>query len=188
MPAEHIRLPRVQELAARGAVLVEKFDAHKLPRIQPLLHGGGSGEQAAEYPLTVRLAFAASETAIARIELAASGEMALVCQRCLDPVSWQFDLRSELSIVADESELEASGDRFDALVVSDDGFSLRTVLEDELLAAMPLAPVHDVKETCGKHARDVARFSGSGEGTPGTVTPFGQLGELLSGKSGPADK
>ena len=67
------------------------------------------------------------------------GTLPLVCQRCLDNLDWWFDMKFEFLVVADDRE-EADGR--DAVVCPGGRIALEPMIEDELLLAMPHAPVH----------------------------------------------
>lgn len=69
----------------------------------------------------------------------------LTCQRCLTPVVTPLEADCWFRFVADEATAEAQDDESeeDLLVLSRE-FDLRALIEDELLMAMPLVPLHDV--------------------------------------------
>ena len=69
----------------------------------------------------------------------------LTCQRCLTPVEVALEADCWFRFVADEATAEAQDDESeeDLLVLSRE-FDLRSLIEDELLMAMPLVPLHDV--------------------------------------------
>ena len=67
------------------------------------------------------------------------GMLSLVCQRCLDNLDWRFDVKFESLVVTDDRE-EADGR--DAVVGPGGRIALEPTIEDELLLAMPHAPVH----------------------------------------------
>ena len=67
------------------------------------------------------------------------GVLPLICQRCLERFDWSFDTRFE-TVVVDSGQVETGG--LDALVCSSGRIELARVIEDELLLALPNAPVH----------------------------------------------
>jgi uncharacterized protein len=100
------------------------------------------------------------------------GELRLVCQRCLKPVSWLLDVENRLLLVPpgrewpDES-LVGFGDGSDvdpveALVDQ----VLLNLVEDEVLLALPIAPRH---ESCEVPVHDDGRMAAS---------PFARLAGL----------
>lgn len=83
-----------------------------------------------------------------QLELAISGDVRLVCQRCLTPFAFDIDSSSVLVLAPDES----SADEIDAqlddenveVIVGTHSFDIRQLIEDEALLAIPLSPKHDV--------------------------------------------
>jgi uncharacterized protein len=77
-----------------------------------------------------------------------AGSLALICQRCLKGVDFPIDIRSRLLLVpAGQSwpEEELTDDGYDA-VAAEDEMELLSLVEDELLLALPISPMHDVCE------------------------------------------
>ncbi len=79
------------------------------------------------------------------LHLGASCRLALQCQRCLQPVATDLAVQRELRFVAGEdaaTQLDAESD-YDVLALSR-ALDLQELIEDELLLAMPLVPLHEV--------------------------------------------
>lgn len=107
----------------------------------------------------------------AQLRVQVSGRMPLACQRCLQPVDFDLAVDSLLEPVPEGVELaqdELEDDRRDFLPVSG-LLELATLIEDEILLALPLCPRH---ETCG-----LPGTSEAGE----RMTPFAAL-SVLKGK------
>ena len=98
------------------------------------------------------------------------GVLPLVCQRCLDHLEWKFDTRFECLVVGHEREKSRG---LDAVVCSGGRIELEPVIEDELLLALPNAPVHTFG-TC-----EAPQIRVAGERSPSRSTsPFSALGEM----------
>ena len=69
----------------------------------------------------------------------------LTCQRCLQPVEVPLEVQRDFRFVKDEATALAQDDdsEEDLLVMSRD-FDLQTLIEDELLMALPLVPQHGI--------------------------------------------
>ena len=80
------------------------------------------------------------------LHLGAQAVLPLRCQRCLGPVATPLAVDRWFRFVADEATAEAEDDEAeeDVLVFSP-AFDLMALLEDELIMALPLVPMH---ETC----------------------------------------
>jgi len=113
-----------------------------------------------------------------RLDLSIDGDVALICQRCLEPMTETLRLRPRFLVAADEDRADAmdQDDEFDVVVGSAE-FDLDTLIEDEVLLALPIAPRHAV---CPDGRADGA----SGARKP---SPFAALADLKIG-SGPVGK
>ena len=89
--------------------------------------------------IAYRIEFATDAYGRPRMTGQVDGTVRLVCQRCLDEFDWCIGTRIDAAIVGEEHE-EAHGQ--DVVVGTDDRVMLETVIEDELLLALPNAPVH----------------------------------------------
>ncbi len=82
-----------------------------------------------------------------RLLLSVSGDIRLVCQRCLDVMSFRLDTETEVVITfseseADEVEFVLEDDDRTEVVVSDGKVDVMDLIEDEALLALPLSPRH----------------------------------------------
>ena len=89
--------------------------------------------------ITYRIEFALDASGRPKMIGRVEGMLPLVCQRCLDSLDWSFDATFESVVVGDERE-ETKGQ--DAVVCSDGRIALEPMIEDEVLLALPNAPVH----------------------------------------------
>ncbi|HEY6087881.1 MAG TPA: YceD family protein, partial [Burkholderiaceae bacterium] len=65
------------------------------------------------------------------------------CQRCLQPVAIELDVARALRFVADEATAEAlDAESEDDVLALPRWLDLHTLVEDELLLALPLVPMH----------------------------------------------
>jgi uncharacterized protein len=65
----------------------------------------------------------------------------MVCQRCLEPVTVPIALHFDYVVCAEESATLDDNDEVDWLEQSD-AMDISALIEDELLIALPIAPVH----------------------------------------------
>ena len=116
------------------------------------------------------------------LDLHVGGSMPLVCQCCMKPVEFELDENAHIVLFADENAhivLFADEGRLDEAMLSDDELegmvaereiSVRTLVEDQILMAMPYAPRH---ENCGVP---------TGAADSGRPNPFAVLAGLKSSK------
>ena len=115
------------------------------------------------------------------LQLRASTVLRLTCQRCLQPVDLPVDCDRTFRFVATETlaaaEDEASEE--DVLVLTKQ-FNLLELIEDELLMAMPLVPMHSVCPQPVKLQAADPDFEAEPAEKP---NPFAILGRLKSSDS-----
>ncbi len=169
-----ISAAELAELGARRAVLAGDLPLGGLERLGDLL----AGPTARGATLHVRLEFRRAEDGRPVVRLGVTGEIWLVCQRCLGPVRWPLDLEAELTVLAADGDADSLIDPFDSVVIGEAGLVPADVVEDEILAAMPMVPSHAGTEKCGT---DFAQ----GAAEPERHRPFAELRGLLgTGETG----
>ena len=78
------------------------------------------------------------------LHLAAQARLWRDCQRCLQPVALDLDVARALRFVADEATAEAmDAESEDDVLATPRSLDLHALVEDELLLALPLVPMHD---------------------------------------------
>ncbi|TJZ74779.1 YceD family protein [Chitiniphilus eburneus] len=98
--------------------------------------------------LAWRLAGGVDRLARPVLHLAVSGELHLVCQRCLKAMTWPVAVQTELTQFLDEAtldEAEAQDEDLEGILV-DAALDVEALVEEEVLLAVPFAPRHDA---CG---------------------------------------
>lgn len=152
--------------AEEGRHIHGKAAVGSMPRLAGLLE---SREGEIDYSLTGSL----DADRTPRLALTIRGDLLLQCQRCLDGVQWHADIESvlqpyRLGQPIPDDELE--NDDVDAFEVVGD-LNVVTLVEDEILLAMPIAPRH---EACVPPGLD---------GGDKEESPFAALGKLKNGNA-----
>jgi uncharacterized protein len=79
------------------------------------------------------------------VHLEAKTSLPLTCQRCMGPVATPLEIDQWYRFVADEDIAMAEDDESEEdLLVMESQFDLLAVVEDELLMALPLVPMHEI--------------------------------------------
>ena len=154
-----------EELASRRAVVTGFVEIESMPRLLELVTGTPSA-------IAYRIEFTREASGRPRIAGRMEGILAFTCQRCLDSLDWRFDTQFESLVVGDEGE-EAHGE--EAVVCPDGRLALVPMIEDEVLLAVPSAPVH-AHGTCEAPVVPVA----GGQMPPTRAHPFAALRSLRS--------
>ena len=155
----------VEELASRRAVLAGAVEVESLPR---LLEVVSARPRAVAY----RIEFTRDVSGRPKMSGHVEGVLPLVCQRCLDRLDWSFDTRFESVVVGDAQE-DTGG--MDAVTCSGGRIELDPVIEDEILLALPNAPVHP-RGSCDAPSFRAAR----GQPSSRRSSPFSALRTLWS--------
>ena len=149
------------EFARGGAVLDRSVGLDELPRLADLL-GTTAGR------LSVRLEGFRDREGKSWLQLAIAGEPVLCCQRCLGGMKFPLAIRSRLQLVApgeewpDEDLVDDSADA----IAAEKALAVLSLIEDEVLLALPIAPRHEQCES-----------PGANDGVHG-LTPFAALAAL----------
>jgi uncharacterized protein len=109
-----------------------------------------------------------------QLKLSVSGQVNLVCQRCLTAMPFEVSSESVLVLAKDEESADAIdellNDESIDVIVGEAEFNVSYLIEDEALLALPVAPKHDV---CPAQA-----VSESGAAATEKVSPFSVLKNL----------
>ena len=82
-----------------------------------------------------------------------NGTLNLTCQRCMQPMELSIGNRISLAVaVVDNGEPPA--EQYEPITLVDNQIALETLLEQEILLALPIAPVHDRSKCSGSYLVD----------------------------------
>jgi uncharacterized protein len=113
----------------------------------------------------------------ARLRGSVDAELTVMCQRCMGPMRLPVHADFLLAVVKGEAEAERLPDDYDALLLSEDRLQLSNVIEDELLLALPVAPLHAADE-CRVDPGKWAAKDTEPETASGRENPFAVLAGL----------
>ncbi|MEI8325373.1 MAG: YceD family protein [Betaproteobacteria bacterium] len=123
---------------------------------------------------------AAGATPQVWLHLSAQARLPMTCQRCLELAAIEVRFERSFRFAADEAQAAALDEvcEEDVLVQVRD-FNLHELVEDELLLALPLVPVHEVCPQAPKMSVADAAFVEEAQAKP---NPFELLAGLKTGK------
>ncbi len=163
-------LVNCERLADEGAKLQRTYELGDLSRLESLL---------AEPRGAVGAAFAFAKLPSGRpgVTVTVQATPQVVCQRCMRGFCLPVLGGSDIEFAADDEILGAESER--EFFRSDNGLvSLRALVEEELLLAMPIAPACSTPLTCG-NAPNLAAEAVHDQVADGMRRPFGALQDLL---------
>jgi len=143
------------DVARRGATLSGTADVAKMPRVADRLAEGADDGSAKVSWRIIGTGDAQGRPALA-IEL--HGSVPLECQRCMQAFIWPVEQRTTLLLARDERELgmlDADDDTLE-VILADAPQETLTLIEDEVLLALPFAPRCERPGCAGEplHSRD----------------------------------
>lgn len=134
------------EFARAGERLAGTVEAASLDRLREHLANG----QGAVAPgkQTDRVHYEVAGTVTDRghdaLELRVNGTLAVICQRCLEPMRIAIDSSRRIIFAANADALEGQYEADDSDVVDlEDEVDVAAMIEDEVLLSLPLAPMHE---------------------------------------------
>src|SRR5262245_5060569 len=98
--------------------------------------------------MTLQYTLRGGESAKGRpsLTLAITGRVRLVCQRCLEPLEIPLATTSELELAETQAEIDAADDAIDR-VLATRAMAIADLVEDEVILALPMVPMHEHCET-----------------------------------------
>jgi uncharacterized protein len=148
--------------AESGNVLEGRLESAELPRLAELA-------VTPLQPFEARVTGLRSPRGKVGLEVRLSGRITVACQRCLKGLELALESRAGFELERSEAQADAAGldeDEVWDAVMGSDRFDLIALCEDELLLAIPFAPMHEVCEPVG------ATEAGD------RVSPFAALAQL----------
>lgn len=125
-----------RKLADRAATLAGELQLSQLKRLaDPLEDDQGV--------VRARFAFGRDEQRTAVIRSQLDVEVKMICQRCLEPVVLPIHSECDYAVVNEGASSQHLPKGYDVLEVGEDPLDLLALVEDELLLALPIVPLHD---------------------------------------------
>jgi len=167
----------VKAFSTSQSALSGEVDLQGMPRLRADCAEDVAGK--AEWSVQGELRQARDGQAASWIHLQAKTKVPLTCQRCLKTVEQALEVDRSFRFVKDEVTADAQDDESeeDLLVLSKD-FDLLALVEDELLMALPLVPMHTSCQS--EHAPTSPDDSGAN--ADAKPNPFAVLATMRLGK------
>jgi len=119
---------------------------------------------------------------VADLEVSAQPEV--VCQRCMQPMRWPLQMKSRVALVSDYDAADRVPDGMEVFLVEADSVSVRDLVDEEVMLALPNVPRHAEDSECARRKVQLPGEADEPEAAPEAQVqkPFAQLGELLKRK------
>ena len=152
MVAGCIGSAELADLVARGASLVCSLPVSSLERLAVLgpTPTNPAASEATTEDLSVSCTFQLGSEGYPQAHLMVTGVVPLVCQRCLELLRYPVSLDVLLTVIRSDAEAAGLTAPFETALLVDGELLLTQIIEDEVLAALPLAPKHSETAACGR--------------------------------------
>ena len=168
----------MQTFAQEGLPLAENTLLQNLERLVPEMHGLRP-DSTVNWGAVAELRAGSGDQEDIWLHLQASTAVPLTCQRCMATVETPLAVDQWYRFVATEQIAMAEDDESEVdLLVMEPKFDLLAVLEDELLMALPLVPMHEhcpVAPVLSVGSIELPDEAGAGSEKP---NPFAVLAQL----------
>ena len=132
--------------AEAGRVIRGRIALASLARVLPLTDSA-AGE------LEVVLEFGRDQEGTRYLAGSIKGMLELQCQRCLESMDYPLNVKFRLGLVQDPDAQHLT-DRYEPLIVTPEPALLAEVISDEVLLALPIAPLHEDMDDCREVTAD----------------------------------
>jgi uncharacterized protein len=144
----------------------------ELPRLKSRIAGvGGSVHGTARFGRKSRFATA---------DLSLAGTAKLQCQRCMQAMELVIDSTSSVALIAAEADAPEVPEELEPVLAREGRISAGELVEEELLLALPIVPLHEDLRDCAVPPSAPLLASEAPEHT--SQRPFAGLGDLLRRK------
>lgn len=126
----------VRKAATRGAIVRGTLKPLELPRFRDLL-------AADEGIVEAELTFSRDEEGRYLVQAVTNSMVTVTCQRCLQPMPVQLLTDSTLAVVWTDEQAKKLPASLEPVIVTEEEWSLRDLVEDELVLAMPPFSYHE---------------------------------------------
>lgn len=125
-----------RKLADRAASLQGELNLSQLQRLAGSLEDDQGVVRAS-------FAFGRDEQRTVVIHSQLDVDVKMICQRCLEPVVLPIHSECDYAVVNEGASSQHLPKGYDVLEVGEDPLDLLALVEDELLLALPIVPLHD---------------------------------------------
>ncbi|MFM7330447.1 MAG: YceD family protein [Brachymonas sp.] len=148
MSSPNFRLDRldVRAFAQNAAQLEGKLPLSKLERLAQDFYRqeGDLASKPVSWQASGESVAVSGGAAQSWLHISIEAKLPMQCQRCLQGMEHEMQIERSFRFVKDEEEANAQDeDAEEDLLVASKQFSLLELIEDEILMALPFAPVHD---------------------------------------------
>lgn len=125
-----------RKFAQQRVSISGKVDVKTLERLKPLLANDHEGT------ISAKLQFGVDEQGIRNVTGSIIAELAMVCQRCLEPVLEPLEVSIKLGIVWNDEKAANLSKSWEPWILEEGQTDIYQMLEDELILGLPIVAYH----------------------------------------------
>lgn len=160
-------------LASREEQIAGHVPVKSFTRLSNLL-------QTSDGNVQVLIAFGKGEIGYPIVQGDIKANVVVECQRCLQSMPLQLDTEFRLVAMDMDSDASDSDGLFDAVLMDDGEIDLYDLIEDELVMAMPMVPMHALADHCSASGKYFGNPDEADSGASKSQRPFKDLGKMMS--------
>ena len=130
----------------------------------------------------VRLEFGIDEMGARFLRGTIRAALSIQCQRCLEPMPWEVDLKLSLGLLH-PGEDEARAGVHEPLIFDQVPIHLLDLLEDEILLALPQIPRHSLEACPAREYVEPATAPDQNDAATAKTNPFSVLAKMKTATS-----
>lgn len=96
--------------------------------------------------VTAQIQFDSHPSGAVLVDLSLEGALRLICQRCLEQMTFGLDVTVGLALVESEAGASLAPPGYEPVVLAEKRASPAVLAEDEIIMALPMVPKHAVDE------------------------------------------
>lgn len=172
------------DLATQRRTLDGRLAVSTLPRLVQSL-STDDAEAIAAYHVDYVLDFGVDEGGVPSVTGTMQTVLPIECQRCMETMEFPVNVNIRLALVKSRQAAQQLPENYDPLLVSaDEEISVESIIEDELILALPQVAMHETKD-CPKGESFLNTGDGTAEGgtAPQRENPFAMLAQLKNSQS-----
>ncbi|MBL1276895.1 MAG: DUF177 domain-containing protein [Ectothiorhodospiraceae bacterium] len=171
--------------ATQGRQLEGTLPVSALARLIPLLATDDT-EEIARYQVDYTLLFGTDQGGVRGVLGKLEATLPLKCQRCMGKMQMVVHVDIQIGFVSSRKAAEILPESYDPLLVTDDGVTVNGIVEDELILALPLVAMHEIKD-CPKGETFQEKAQDNEGDAPKRKNPFAMLATLKTSQSNKDD-
>ena len=178
----NLNIKDFSDLSRKNYVFDHVISAITFPRLSHYLMNDNQ-----EYlnQISIHLEFFTEQSIYTKIRGSISSSLTMHCQRCLGPIEWHAETSIDFLVIESMGQNKSGPSSVNTITLDSDGLSIEKIVEDEILAMIPMSIMHNKVALC-ENNDTLSLFLAVNNQTDGKSQknkPFSGLDQLLKSKN-----